>query len=183
MAEPALDLCALPAELQDALARAWPGCPEAQRRAVLAPWCYSHWYRVWPDMLWPWQPGRRCWRPAQARYWRADLEACFASRRRNILEAKGPRLFEPDQPFFDTPWTHAEVLVRSPVPEVFSDGEVWAMAMQLFDGEIDTAADYAQTCARHLIANKLTRRARRSAWWQEELTLMRASATGSLGSL
>jgi hypothetical protein len=38
-----LDLQALPAELQAALERVWPGCPEAQRRAVLGPWATGVW--------------------------------------------------------------------------------------------------------------------------------------------
>ena len=178
-----LDLKTLPAELQAALERVWPGCPEAQRRAVLGPWCEGVWRTVWPDLLWPWQPSRRWWRPGEAREWRESFERYFGAQRSNMLEAQGPRLFDPAQPFFDTPWTQAAVLLRSPVPAFFSDGEFWAMVMQLFDGDVEQATDYAQACARELTARKTTSRAQRNAWWIQELLVLRASATGNLGSL
>lgn len=178
-----LDLQALPPELRAALERVWPGCPEAQRRALLGPNCHDHFDSTWPDMLWPWKPTRRWLMPGQARMWRGIHEAHFGSRCGDILEATGPRVFEPGQPFFATPWTNAAVLVRSPVPEFFSDGEVWAMAMQLFNGEIDSGMDFARACARDMVAKKITRRSQRADWWRTRLVIMRASATGDLGSL
>jgi hypothetical protein len=180
---PDLDLQALPPELQAALERVWPGCPEAQRRALLGPWAESVWRTVWPDYLWPWQPAMRWWRPGEARQWRESFERYFASTRRNILQASGPRLFDPAEPFFDTPWTRPLVALRSPVPGVFSNAEFWAMTMQLFDGDADAAASYAQESARQLQALKVTSRAKRDAWWVQELIVLQAAATGSVGAL
>ena len=95
----------------------------------------------------------------------------------------GPRLFDPAQPFFPTPWTQADVLLRSPAPDVFSDGEFWALTMQLFDGDAHAAVDYAQRCAHHLRLMQATHRARRDRWWVQELIVLHASATGDLGAL
>lgn len=178
-----LDLQSLPPELRAALERAWPGCAEAQRRAVLAPWCQLVWRRAWPDLLWAWQPARRWWRAGAATDWRAQLEAGFSARQGHVLEARGPLLFDPAQPYFPTPWTHARVLLRSPVPAVFTDGEYWAMTMQLFDGDTAAATDYAQGCARELQARNATSRGKRDTWWVQQLIVLRASATGSLGGL
>lgn len=178
-----LDLATLPPELRDALERAWPGCAEAQRRAVLAPWCQEVWRSVWPDLLWPWQPARRWWRPGAAQAWRETFEDLFLARRGNVLTAEGPRLFDPDEPFFPTPWTQARVLLKSPVPQVFSDGEFWALTMQLHDGDTAAATRYAQACARHLQASNATSRSQRDRWWVQELIVLQASATGSLGGL
>jgi hypothetical protein len=178
-----LDLRALPAELQAALEHAWPGSAEAQRRALLGPWCHKLWRTAWPDMQWLWQPSRRWWRTGDAAAWRQAFEGYFGAAQGNILESRVPRLFDPDQPFFPTPWTQARVLLRSPAPEAFSDGEFWALTTQLFDGDPDAASRYALACARHLKAIKATSRARRDRWWNQELILLHASATGNLGGL
>lgn len=176
---PDLDLQALPPELQAALERVWPGSPEAQRRSVLGPWVEGGWQAVWPDQLWPWQPAGRWWRPGEARDRRESFELYFGSLRRNILEAKGPRLFDPAQPFFETPWTSAAVVLRSPVPEVFSDAEFWAIATQLFDGDVGVAARETRDWARQLIEERATERGpRRSRWWQDHLHRMEMSAKG-----
>jgi len=179
-----LDLQALPTDLQAALERVWPGCPEAQRRAVLGPWCNKAWVTVWPDTTWPWQPARHWWRPGSARQWRDGFEAYFGAQCRNELEPEGPRLFDPDQPFFDTPWTHARVVLRSPAPEAFTDAEFWAVTTQLFGGDAEHAASQVSGWARSLVARGITGRGyRRDSWWQEMRTVLEAEATGSLGSL
>jgi hypothetical protein len=179
-----LDLQALPPELQTALERAWPGCPEAQRRAVLGPMREGLWQTVWPDNLWPWQPAKRWWRPGQAQRLRDLFEWHFKSQRRNILQAAGPRLFDPAQPFFDTPWTQADVQLRSPVPQAFSDAEFWGITQQMFDGDVSLATSEVTGWARDFIARGATASAaRRSSWWIELLAVERASATGDLGGL
>ncbi|HEY8881034.1 MAG TPA: hypothetical protein VIN03_25910 [Roseateles sp.] len=182
---PDLDLRALPPELQATLERVWPGNPEAQRRALLGPVREGGWQSAWPDLIWPWVPARRWWRPGEARQWRALFEWHFGSSRRDILdEEKGPRLFDPAQPFFDTAWTRPQVVVRSPAPEAFSDAEYWAIAMQLFGGNLSVAESTVSSWARDLAAKKITKRGwRRDSWWIETLTIERASATGDLGSL
>lgn len=177
---PDLDLQQLPPELQAALERVWPGCPEAQRRALLGPWAAGVWRTAWPGHLWPWQPSARWWRPGAAREWRAAFEGYFGSQRRNLLESSGPRLFDPDQPFFATPWTHAKVVLRSPAPAVFSDAEFWAITQQIFDGDVDQASREALGWARELTARQATARgARRDNWWIDQLRTMRAVATGT----
>lgn len=180
-----LDLQALPPELQAALERAWPGNPEAQRRALLGPVREGGWRSVWPDLVWPWVPARRWWRPGEARRWRALFEWHFSASRRDILEQEqGPRLFDPAQPFFDTPLTRPQVALRSPAPEVFSDAEYWGIAMQLFNGDLPRAEWTVRAWARDLVARKATQRGwRRDNWWTETLAVERAAATGDLGSL
>lgn len=174
----------LPPELQAALEKAWPGCPEAQRRAVLGPQCAMAWLSAWPDHLWPWQPARRWWRPGSARQWRENFQAHFGAQCRNVLEPEGPRLFDPDQPFFPTPWTEARVLLRSPAPEAFTDAEFWAITTQLFGGNAEQAAWKVSSWARDLVARGITGHGfRRGSWWQEKRTVLEAEATGSLGSL
>jgi hypothetical protein len=179
-----LDLQALPPELRAALERAWPGSPEAQRRALLGPMREGSWRSAWPDFLWTWEPARRWWRPGAARRWRDLFEWHFGSARRDLLKEQAPRLFDPDQPFFDTPWNRALVALRSPVREVFSDAEFWAIAMQLFGGDVGLAESQVRDWARDLVARNATERGRRrDNWWVEKLALERASATGDLGSL
>jgi hypothetical protein len=182
---PDLDLQALPAELRAALERAWPGQPDAQRRAMLGPAREAGWQRVWPDLVWPWMPARRWWRAGQARRWRQLFEWHFGSARRDILDREqGPRLFDPAQPFFDTPWTRPTVALRSPAPEAFSDAEYWAIAMQLFSGDLALAEPAVRAWARDLIASQAARPGRRrDHWWTQRLTVERAAATGDLGSL
>lgn len=163
----ALNLQQLPAELQAALKRAWPGCPEAQRRAVLGPWLNQGWVTVWPDNTWPWQPTKRWWRPASARQWRGWFEAFFSAQGSNLLAPEGPQLFDPDKPFFETPWTQARVVLRSPAPEAFTDAEYWAITTQLFGGDAEQAAWKVTNWARDLVARGITGRGfRRDGWWQ-----------------
>lgn len=180
-----LDLQALPPELQSALERAWPHNPEAQRRALLGPVREAGWRSVWPDLVWPWMPARRWWRPGEARRWRGLFERHFGAARRDILEQeRGPRLFDPAQPFFDTPWTRPALALRSPAPEAFSDAEYWAIAMQLFGGDLALAESNVRAWARDLAEHgALQRGRRRDSWWTERLTIERAAATGDLGSL
>ncbi len=147
---PDLDLHHLPAELQAALERVWPGCPEAQRRALLAPHRLG-WAPLWPHQMWAWQPASRWWRPGAARKERAWREAFFGAHLRDArgepYNATGPvyeaRLFDPAQPFFDTPWTQASVLLRSPVPDVFSDADFWVITQQLSGGHVPSATSTA----------------------------------------
>ena len=179
-----LDLQALPPELQAALERVWPGCPEAQRRAVLGPILNMGWVTVWPDITWPWQPPKRWWRPGSGREWREGFEAYFGATCHNVLVPAGPRLFDPDQPFFDTPWTQARVLLRSPAPEAFTDAEFWAITTQLFGGDAEGAASQVKRWAASLAARGIIGRGyRRSSWWQEMRTVLEAEATGNLGAL
>lgn len=181
---PELDLHSLPPELQAALERVWPGCPEAQRRAVLGPWCNRAWATVWPDNTWPWQAGRRWWRPGSARQWREGFEAFFGAPCHNELEPVATRLFDPDQPFFETPWTQARVILRSPAPEAFTDAEFWAVTTQLFGGNAERASSQVQGWARSLAERGIQGRGyRRDGWWHEMRTVLRAEATGDLGSL
>jgi hypothetical protein len=176
---PELDLQALPPELQAALERVWPGAPEAQRRALLGPWVEGGWEAVWPDNLWPWQPAGRWWRPGAARDLREAYERYFGSQCRDILEARGPRLFDPAQPFFETPWTRATAALRSPVPEVFTDAEFWAITTQLFNGDVGVAERESRRWAAELIQQGATERgARRSEWWTNQLRHMEMSAKG-----
>lgn len=71
-----------------------------------------------------------------------------------------------------------------PDAEVFSDAEFWAIAIQLFNGDLPRTESTVRTWARNLIARKATQRGwRRDAWWTQTLTVERASATGDLGSL
>ena len=179
-----LDLQALPPELQATLERVWPGCSEAQRRAVLGPWCDMGWMTVWPDNTWPWQPAKRWWRPGSARRSRELFEGFFRTQGSNVLEPEGQRLFDPDQPFFETPWTSARVVLRSPAPEAFTDAEFWALTTQLFGGDADRAASQVRGWARELVARGITGRGyRRDSWWQEMRTVLEAEATGNLGAL
>jgi hypothetical protein len=179
-----LDLQSLPLELQAVLERVWPGCAEAQRRAVLGPWCNMGWVTVWPGGIWPWQPAKRWWRPGSASQWRERFEAYFSAQCHNELVPEGPRLFDPDQPFFPSPWTQTRVLLRSPAPEAFTDAEFWSVTTQLFGGDAERAASQVQGWARSLEARGITGRGhQRDSWWQEMRTVLHAEATGSLGSL
>ncbi|MDT7837984.1 hypothetical protein [Aquabacterium sp. OR-4] len=178
---PALALTQLPPELRALLDQAWPGCPEAQCRALLAPWAHALFHVVWPDGLWPWQPARRWWRPAEGRAWRQAFGHLLAARRGNLLESGGPLLFSPEQPFFDTPWTQATQLLRSPEPEVFSDAEFWAITMQLCDGNQDLATAHTRGWARVMRAQGCSTRGsrRRDNFWNDELRRLRLQATGT----
>lgn len=176
---PDLDLQALPPELQAALERAWPGCPEAQRRALLAPRCWLGWRSVWPDELWAWRPTSRWYRPRFARECRERAEAFFVAHVSDVLHEQGPRLFDPEQPFFETPWTHARLLLRSPVPEVFSDADYWAITQQLFGGDTEAAASEARAWARAMqAADAVLPGTRRQRWLDEALWRLQQSAAG-----
>ncbi|MGM9482047.1 hypothetical protein ACS5PN_12745 [Roseateles sp. NT4] len=183
---PDLDLQALPPELQTALERAWPGCPEAQRRALLAPPGLG-WEPLWPNRLWAWQPARRWWRPFWARQHRALDEGAFS---RHLSDARGEpwdavepsykeRMFDPEQPFFETPWTHAKVLLRSPAPDVFSDGEFWFITQTLWGGHVQSAASMTESWARAMKAEGALRGGRRSRWLSNALWLLNMEATGT----
>jgi hypothetical protein len=174
---PDLDLQALPADLRAALERAWPGSPEAQRRALLGPrW---GWPAVWPELLWAWQPPRRWWRAGLARRCREQAEALFVAPVRDVRQDQAARLFDPAQPFFDTPWTHAATLLRSPVPAVFSDAEFWAMTQQVFGGDVVLATQQAQDWARGMQAEGALQGSRRRRWLQDALWRWEMSATGT----
>lgn len=175
---PALDLTTLPPGLQAALEQAWPGCPEAQRRAVLAP----HGLRgrsVWPDHLWPWQPARHWWRPGRARECREGEAEFFAA---HVSDVRGapypPRLFDPAQPFFETPWTHAAVLLRSPAPDAFSDADFWVFVQLLFGGDLHWATVTANEWAAGMRADAALHGSRREAWLNDALWRLEASAKG-----
>jgi hypothetical protein len=176
----ALALQDLPPELQAALNRAWPGNAEAQLRALLGPRCWLGWRSVWPGELWAWRPASRWLRPGQARANRQRAEAFFAAHVADVRQPLAARLFDPAQPFFETPWTHATVLLRSPVPEVFSDADYWAMTQQLFGGDAEAAAREAQAWARAMQADGAARPGpRRQQWLGEALWRLQQSATGT----
>lgn len=183
---PDLDLQALPPELQAALERAWPGCPEAQRRALLAPSGLDA-PPLWPDRMWAWQPAGRWWRPGWARAQRARDEGFF---RAHLSDARGEphghdgpvykeRLFDPEQPFFATPWTQAARLLRSPAPEVFSDADFWVVTQRLFGGDAEWAAREMQAWARGMQADGALRGGRRSRWLADAKWRLQMSATGT----
>lgn len=168
---PDLDLQQLPPDLQAALERVWPGCPEAQRRALLGPHQLG-WPPLWPDGLWAWRPASRWWRLPWARREMEWRERFFGA---HLTDARGEpcnavepshkeRLFDPAQPFFPTPWTHAEVLLRSPVPEVFSDVDFWVITQQLWGGLVEPATATAESWARGMKADGALRGGRREGW-------------------
>ncbi len=183
---PDLDLQALPTELQAALERAWPGVPEAQKRALLAPtWLGGP--PIWPDEMWAWRPSSRWWRPGWAREQRARHEAFF---RMHLGDARGEpqghdgpvypqRLFDPEQPFFATPWTQAQLLLRSPAPEVFSDAEFWFVTQRLFGGDAEWATRELLSWARGMQADGAVRGGRRSRWLADAQWRLQMSATGT----
>lgn len=181
---PDLDLRQLPPELQAALERVWPGCPEAQRRALLGPGQLGH-APHWPRHLWAWQPARRWWRPWAAREARQGSEAFFAahlSDARGEPDTGGPayphRLFDPAQPFFPTPWTQADVLLRSPVPDAFGDAEFWFITQRLCGGRVDWAVSQAEDWAQGLRADGALRGARRLGWLADAQWRLHMAATG-----
>ncbi|MDR7333415.1 hypothetical protein [Roseateles asaccharophilus] len=176
---PDLDLRALPAELQAALHQAWPDCPEAQRRALLAPRCWSGWQPTWPGRVWAWEPRRRWLRPFRAREYREIAEALFVDHVGDVLRKHEPRLFDPAQPFFDTPWTQARVLLRSPEPAVFSDAEFWAIAQQLCGGDVAHATATAGDWAQGMRADGAVRGWRREGWLLNAVAVLESSAAGT----
>jgi hypothetical protein len=175
-----LDLQALPAGLRAAVELAWPGCPEAQRRAVLAPDGVGG-RPLWPDgSLWPWQPARHWWRPWQASERRRAGTRFFTSHVRDVRGADyAPRLFDPEQPFFETPWTQAEVLLRSPVPETLSDADFWALTQLLMGGDVQAATGIAQDWDRCLRAEGALRGPRRIRWLADAQRRLEMAATGA----
>ena len=183
---PDLDLQALPPELQAALERAWPGCAEAQKRALLAP-AFLGARPIWPDEMWAWRPTSHWWRPGWARERRLQHEAFF---RAHLGDARGEpfghegpvypqKLFDPGQPFFATPWTHAEVLLRSPVPEVFSDADFWVVTQRLFGGDAEEASREMLHWARGMQADGALHGARRGRWLADAQWRLHMSATGT----
>lgn len=164
--------------MQAALTQAWPGSPEAQRRAVLAPHRLGG-APVWPRHLWPWQPSRRWWRPGTARECRAGEAQFFAAPVSDVRGASyAPRLFDPAQPFFDTPWTRAGLLLRSPAPDAFSDADFWVIVQLLFGGDLHWATRTAQDWAAGLRADGALQGARRDRWLTDALWRLEASAKG-----
>jgi len=183
---PDLDLHALPPELQAALEREWPGCPEAQRRELLAPPELGE-QPVWPHRLWAWQPASRWWRPFWARDERRQAEGRFGA---HLADARGEpwghvgpsypqRLCDPDQPFFATPWTQAEVVLRSPAPEVFSDADFWFIVQRLCGGDVPSATSTAESWARAMKAAGALRGGRRDRWLANARWLLHMEATGT----
>jgi hypothetical protein len=179
MAGPELDLRTLPTELRAALERVWPGCPEAQRRALLGPRSRHGWCAIWPDGLWSWQRASRWWRPGVARSDRQRATAFFSAQVSDVLGAKGPRLFDPDQPFFETRWTQSRVLLRSPAPAVFSDADFWALTQQLFGGDVDDASAEALAWAHGMQRDNAVHGARREQWLIDAIYRMEMAATGT----
>jgi len=181
---PDLDLQALPAELQAALERVWPCCPEAHKRALLAPPALGA-APLWPTQLWPWQPARRWWRPFAARNERQGWEHFFGQHvgdargaRHDGLPTYPQRLFDPEQPFFETPWTNSRVLLRSPVPDVFSDADFWFMTQQLSGGDSYWAGVDAENWARGMRADRALHGARRDRWLADALWRQHMSSVG-----
>lgn len=174
----AFDLQTLPLELQAALAQAWPGCPEAQRRALLAPQALGG-APLWPGNLWPWQPARRWWRPGVARECRAGEALFFSAPVSDVRGAAyAPRLFDPAQPFFETPWTQAEVLLRSPAPDAFGDADFWVLTQRLCGGDVPAATRLAHEWAAGMRADAALQGARRQRWLGDALWRLEASAKG-----
>lgn len=173
-----LDLATLPPELRDALERAWPGCPEAQRRILLAPMRLAG-APLWPGLLWPWQPSARWWRLPLARRVRAGTLGYFLTHVSDVRGAlQAPRLFDPAQPFFATPWTRAEELLHSPTPDAFSDADFWFITQRLCGGDVAQATHLAQNWAGKMRTNGALQGKRRDAWLNEELSRLEASARG-----
>jgi hypothetical protein len=175
---PSLLLDRLPPELQAALALAWPGCPEAQRRALLAPLSLGG-EPLWPGQLWPWQPHARWWRLRSARECRAGTLAYFVARVSDALGApRGPRLFDPAQPFFATPWTQASELLHSPAPDAFSDADFWYITQRLCGGQRMHATRLAEDWATGMRRDRALQGPRRHAWLNDALHRLEASARG-----
>lgn len=182
---PDLDLNTLPPELKAALERVWPGCPEAQRRALLAPSRLGG-APIWPDGLWPWQPARRWWWPFGASELREGWEHFFGAHlgdaRGEPNDGSGPayaeRLFDPAQPFFATPWTQAGRLLRSPVPDVFSDAEYWFITQTLFGGDEHGSSQETVAWARGMRADRALHGRRRLRWLDDAQWRLHMAATG-----
>lgn len=173
-----LNLHDLPAELQAALELTWPGCPEAQRRAVLAPLRLGG-APLWPGLMWPWQPAARWWRPTRAREVRAVMLDEFVARVGLAHGASvGPRLFDPAQPFFPTPWTQAEVLLRSPAPDAFSDADFWFATQRLCGGQLVHATQLIEDWAAGMRRDNALQGTRRQTWLNAALHRLEASARG-----
>ncbi|WP_140631607.1 hypothetical protein [Methylibium rhizosphaerae] len=169
----------LPKDLQAALDRAWPGCVEAQRRCLLGPASRFGLQRVWPGWTWLWRPTCHWWRPG-AKAHREIFEAHFRAPCSDVLQSLPTLLFDPGQPFFETPWTRADVVLRSAAPEAFSDAEFWAITMQLFGGDVEAAAAQARQWASDLARRGIAGRGhRRDVWWSGQVGLLEASATGT----
>lgn len=176
---PDLVLRTLPAQLQAALEQAWPGCPEAQRRALLGPCVRQGWRAVWPDGLWAWRPASHWWRAGPARRERQRAAAFFTAQVADVLAAKGSRLFDPGQPFFETPWTQAAQLLRSPAPAVFSDADFWAITQQLFGGNVDAAGAETLAWARGMQRDNALHGARRGQWLVDAVYRLEMAASGT----
>ena len=173
-----LDLQTLPPELRTALERAWPGCPEAQRRALLAPVRLGG-APLWPSQLWPWKPLARWWRLPSARESRAAALEYFVARVSDVRGApRVPQLFDPAQPFFATPWTQAEALLHSPTPDAFSDADYWLITQRLCGGDAAQATQLAQDWAGQMRTDDALRGTRRATWLNQALRRLEASARG-----
>lgn len=111
---------------------------------------------------------------------REIFEAHFRAPCSDVLQSLPTLLFDPGQPFFETPWTRAGALLRSPAPEAFSDAEFWAITMQLFGGDVEAAAAQARQWASDLARRGIAGRGhRRDVWWSRQVGLLEASATGT----
>lgn len=180
-----LDPAALPADLRAALERAWPGSAESQRRALLAPSALGG-RPLWPHGLWAWRRAACWWRPSWARAEREAAEAWFGAHlgdargeRWDGLPVYAERLFDPAQPFFETPWTRADRLLRSPVPQVFSDAEFWFIVQRLHGGDLRSATATAQAWAAGMAADRALQGGRRGHWLADAEWRLHMAAIGA----
>ncbi len=176
------DLTSLPLELQATLQRLLPD-EESRRRAVLAPWVAAQGQTI-ATHTWPWVPWQRFWRAHAAANTRALCEQWLASRL-NPHDPASPSVFDPALPYFPCPQTRVTRVLNSPWPSIFTDAEFWALTMQLFDGEPDTAqrvlTGWVHQCQaqKHLAAGQSLSASERRALLREIWQLETARQSGN----
>lgn len=115
-------------------------------------------------------------------WWEGLFDGHLADARGEPWNAVEPsykeRLFDPAQPFFETPWTHARVLLRSPAPDVFSDADFWFITQKLWGGDVSSATSTVESWARAMKAENALRGGRRDRWLANAQWLLHMEATG-----
>jgi hypothetical protein len=71
------------------------------------------------------------------------------------------------------------VLLRSPVPDVFSDADFWFITQRLFGGDVYWAGGCATEWAKGMRADKAVHGARRWRWLADARWRLHMSATGT----
>ncbi len=138
-----LDLNPLPRALQASLSRHFDN-DESRRRAVLAPWALAGFSCIYPEGVWAWDPWRSLTRRKWAREVREGREQRFFANEQHrieedtVLVPSNPppmtSIFDPAMAFFPTPLTEVKRPMRSPWPDVITDAEFWAYAVEFRSG-------------------------------------------------